>query len=380
MSDAEALLVLNAIPGFGNARIRKLIEFYGSSSRVLSLSSHQFRSDRTLPDDLIRPFERFPRDEFLRQECRLMREHGVSVCVLSDESYPSMLRCIPDAPVVLYIQGRIPLEMPMVAIVGSRRASVYGCQVAEMFAARLAELGIVVVSGLARGIDTAAHQGCLRVRGSTVAVLGCGLNHVYPKDNARLMKSILSSGAVISEFPMDMPPLAFNFPRRNRIVSGLSLGVVVVEAARKSGALITADFALEQGKDVFAVPGPIGSPFSQGTHELIKNGAKLITGVEDVLDELKISLKEFVAKPVDEVSSLIYKEEVRPADSAPLPISDEEAVIVKCLGSGFEHVDRIAEITGLAASQANMLLLQLEIKGLVQQKPGKFFKCVVRSP
>jgi len=379
MTHTEALLVLNAVPGLSNARIRKLIEHYGSPAEVLSLTIHQLKRDKVFPDDGIAHFIRFPRDEFLKKESDLMNAAGVGVIVWGSEGYPELLREIPDAPVVLYVKGKIPSEHPAIGIVGSRRSSLYGREVAEQFARRFAEIGVTVVSGMARGIDTAAHQGCLKAGGQTAAVLGCGLSHVYPRENKNLMARIAANGAVISEFPMEAEPLAFNFPRRNRIISGLSLGTVVVEAAHHSGALITADFALEQGREVFAVPGPIGSCGSQGVHELIKNGAKLIGCVEDVLEELKTPLGEFVSKAVDEPASLIYKGEVQSAlDDFPEPC-EEDLRILGILNARGKHVDQIIEESELACGHVSMLLLQMEMRGLVKQLPGKFFRCVVRG-
>src|SRR3989338_1731343 len=247
MSELDALLILNAVPGVGNATIRKLLEYYGSAQKVLSLTENDLAADQVVSAKLAAAIARFSKEQFLAKELALIAEHGVRVLTFNDEEYPASLRAIADSPIVLYVKGRLPENLSLsMAVVGSSNASLYGNSIAGQWSARLAETGFTIVSGMARGIDTAAHTGALKARGHTVAVLGCGLSTVYPPENEELFAEIAARGAVISEFPMTMPPMAHNFPRRNRIISGLSMGVVVVEAAVKSGALITADFALEQ--------------------------------------------------------------------------------------------------------------------------------------
>jgi len=270
MNNTDALLVLNAVKGLGNAGIRKLIEIYGSAVKVLTLKKSELSAHAILPIKILRNIAQFPRDDFLRKEFEQIAKKRIKVLTFLDKDYPRLLKEIPGAPSVLYVKGNLPADNSLpIAMVGSRRASYYGVSNAHRFARRLAELGFTVISGMARGIDSEAHKGALKAGGITMAVLGCGLSHVYPLENRGLMEEITETGTVISEFPMGMPPLAANFPRRNRIISGLSLGVIVVEAAQRSGALITADFALEQGREVFAVPGKIDSTMTQGVHNLI---------------------------------------------------------------------------------------------------------------
>lgn len=218
----------------------------------------------------------------------LSKENKTRTLSLLDKDYPANLKYIYDPPSILYIKGNIlPEDTIAVAVVGSRRATYYGLKNAENLGFQLAAGGITIISGLARGVDSAAHRGALKARGRTIAVLGSGLNKIYPRENEELVEEIAQNGAVISEFALDTPPLRQNFPRRNRIISGLSLGVVVVEAAKRSGALITANFALEQGREVFALPGKIDSFTSKGTHDLIKQGAKLVESIEDIIEELE---------------------------------------------------------------------------------------------
>ncbi len=367
MTETDALLVLNAIPGIGSARILKLSAHYGSAEKVLSLREGDFIADQIVSPQMASDIVRFPKDSFLEKEYAFLHKEGVEVITYPQESYPANLKEIPGAPFVIYVKGRVPENIPLsVAIVGSRRASVYGISVAEQFAARLAEAGVNIVSGMARGIDTAAHRGTLRVKGVTVAVLGCGLSHIYPPENRKLFNQIVETGAVISEFPMETLPLAFNFPRRNRLISGLSKGVIVVEAAERSGALITADCALEQGREVYAVPGPVDSPTSQGVHNLIKQGAKLVTCVEDILEDLHPQLSADLEQCPDIRSSL--KE-----DTAPQGLTPEEQCVYNYIQDQPVPIDRLLDQCGSSVPSVSAVLLRLELKHLVRQLPGKFF-------
>lgn len=367
MTETDALLVLNAIPGIGSARIRKLSAHYGSADRVLSLRESDFLADQIIPPPLASDIVRFPKDSFLKKEHAYLHKEGVEVITYPQESYPASLKEIPDAPFVLYVRGKIPEDIDLsVAIVGSRTASVYGTSVAEQFAARLAEAGVNIVSGMARGIDTAAHRGALRVRGVTVAVLGCGLAHIYPPENRKLFNQIIETGAVISEFPMETLPLAFNFPRRNRLISGLSKGVVVVEAAEKSGALITADCALEQGREVYAVPGKVDSPTSKGVHNLIKQGAKLVTCVEDILEDLHPQLAaDLKQRPAPQNCP---KE-----DTATEALTSEEQYVYRHIHDQPVPIDHLLDQCGSHVPSVSAVLLRLELKHLVKQLPGKLF-------
>ena len=296
---------------------------------------------------------------------------GCAVVTQADAGYPAPLRQIYDPPSVLYMKGRwSEHDRIAVAIVGSRQASRYGEQTAGHLAYELALRGVTVVSGLARGIDAAAHWGALKAAGRTLAVLGNGLSSIYPPEHRELAEAVAQHGAVISEYPMRMAPFAQNFPRRNRLISGLSLGVVVVEASAKSGALITADQALEQGREVFAVPGKVDSLTSEGTHQLLKQGAKLVTGVEDILEELRLSPVEAVSR--GQTPSGEAKESGR--GLTPFHATAEERLMLAQLSADEPcDIDELVATTGLPASACAATLLGLEVKRLVTQLPGKRF-------
>ena len=367
MNERDAFLVLNAVPGIGNSSVRKLLKRYGSASRVLSLNESDLSNSPVISSKVIQNILHFPKDKFLKAEYNLMGEKQVRVVTSLDSDYPESLCQIADAPVVLYVKGNLSLENSLsMAIVGSRRASFYGESTSARFAMRLAELGFTTVSGMARGIDTAAHKGALKAGGETIAVLGCGLSHVYPPENKKLLEEIAASGAVISEFPMETAPLAYNFPRRNRIISGLSIGVIVVEAAQRSGALITADFALEQGREVFAIPGKIDHPSSFGVHNLIKQGAKLITCVDDILEDLQPRVSAYLRAGTES------KIEDRGIKSLPADLSEDEQQIYNYITDRPVHIDELTHQCG-AAVPLMSVLLQLELKHLVKQLPGKLF-------
>jgi DNA processing protein len=327
MTENDALIILNAINGLGGSGIRRLVSFFGSAKNVLAQNEANLSSYNIISSQICRNILEFSKDKFLKNEYNLIAQQRVNVVTYLDDDFPEPLRNISAAPAVLYYKGSIPKETgAAVAIVGSRAASVYGIGVARDFAMRFAECGVTVVSGLARGIDSAAHQGCIDASGVTIAVLGCGLAHIYPPENEKLMARICGTGAVISEFPMDCRPLAFNFPRRNRIISGLSIGVVIVEAAQKSGALITANYALEQGREVYAVPGMVNNPSAIGTNELIKQGAKLVTRVEDVLEDLLPQLKKIVSHSEGKSFSGTDEDNVRSVN-----LDDDQRTVYDCL-------------------------------------------------
>ncbi len=290
------------------------------------------------------------------REIRLIEKHDVRIITIEDSEYPENLKNIYNAPTVLYVKGRIlQKDYYNIAIVGSRRCSIYGQNIAETLARQLAERGFTITSGIARGIDTYAHRGALKVRGRTIGVLGCGINIAYPPENKKLIDEIGSYGAVISEFPMNTQPNRYNFPRRNRIISGLSLGVVIVEAAQKSGALITASFASEQGREVFSVPGRVDTPTSRGTSGLIKDGAKLVENVEDILEEIR-------SKP-----NVQGREVVLPR----INMTDEEAIVFNSLSDEPKHIDEIKEACDLDFDKLPAVLLKLELKKIVKELPGK---------
>lgn len=285
------------------------------------------------------------------------------IITLRDSLYPNILMNIPDPPIALYCRGKLEKEAVSLAIVGSRRATAYGLDMARRLSQELVKHGVTIVSGMARGIDSKAHAGALEGGGRTIAVLGCGIDIVYPAENKGLMNKIIQSGAVISEFLPGSPPIPFNFPARNRIISGLSQGVVIVEANEKSGSLITADFALEQGRDVFAVPGNINSMNSTGTNKLIKDGAKMVTNAGDILDELKIS---------HHANNNLCRER----QNTEVFLGDNEKSIAQRLLKGPVHIDRIARDCGISIQLTGSVLVMLELSGFVEQLPGKFYKLV----
>lgn len=293
-------------------------------------------------------------------DLKRMEELGIEVISFKDSRYPVNLKTIFDPPFLLYVRGTLIQEdADALAIVGTRRATVYGKLTTRRLARDLAREGVTVVSGMARGIDTEAHQGALEAGGRTIAVLGCGVDIVYPPENRGLMEEIIKKGAVISEFSLGQQPDAPHFPQRNRIISGLSKGVLVVEAPLKSGALITANFALDQGRDVFAVPGNINNPNSHGTNQLIKEGAKLVESVEDVLEELNFS----------ELSQL-KKEKINAKNPS---LSPEEKEIFNLLKEEPSHIDLLVKLSRFPVSKVGELLMRLQIKSLVRELPGKLF-------
>ncbi|MDP8253716.1 MAG: DNA-processing protein DprA [Candidatus Kaelpia aquatica] len=284
MEDKEYLIALNMIEGLGSIRITKLLNGFNRAEDIFQSSENQLQSIAGIGRELSLRIKSF-NIKALKEELELCVRKNITIVSILDKDYPEDLKNIPDAPIVLYVKGVLDNLGFNVAVIGSRKASPYGLSTAKRLSGQLASLGVTVISGMARGIDSAAHKGALEVGGRTVAALGSGLLNIYPPENIELAKQISKNGAVISEFPLRTAPLRENFPRRNRIISGLSKGVIVVEAALRSGALITADLALDQGRDIFAVPGEVDSPTSCGTNYLIKQGAKLIDSAEDVLEE-----------------------------------------------------------------------------------------------
>ena len=364
LTNRERLILLNLIPEIGSTRLRRLLDAFGTLDRMWTASVQELQQAAGVGPSLAQRIADGRRDEAaLRRELALVQRHGATLVTLEDAEYPARLRTIADPPVALYVHGTLePADATAVAIVGSRLASPYGLQSAERLAYDLALRGVTVVSGLARGIDGAAHRGALRASGRTLAVLGGGLARLYPEEHARLASEVAARGALISEYPMDTPPLSYYFPRRNRIISGLSLGVVIVEAAQRSGALITADCALEQGREVFAVPGPMTAATSQGTHHLLKQGARLVTSVDDIVEELRLTASpDPAAVPARAATASAHLSE------------RQEAVLASLHDEQPRYIDTVAAQRGLAVADVSSLLLELELKRLVQQLPGKQF-------
>jgi len=351
-------LGLKSVPGVGNRLFFHLIEHFESPKKVFSAPKVELLKVEGVSDRLVPVIQRYKIPKEVKEDLSLAQKNGVKIITFSDSDYPSLLRHIHDPPPVLYVRGKVHGDSLNIAIVGSRNPTSYGRTVTERLSGDLAQRGFTVVSGMARGIDAAAHIGALATEGKTVAVLGSGMGTIYPAENKSLFYRIAESGAVISEFPFLTPPEAHNFPVRNRIISGLSLGTVIVEATHRSGSLITARLAAEQGREVFAVPGSITSFKSMGTHRLIKQGAKLVEHVEDILEELNLD------QPIPSIDT---KE--KPA----IPLTPEEKKILNELSPYPIHIDKLVRNLSLSAAQVSSLLLQLELKGLVTQSPGKLF-------
>ncbi|WP_420644185.1 DNA-processing protein DprA [Candidatus Leptofilum sp.] len=354
MSDRKYWLGFNLVKGIGPAKVQALLDYYGSLANAWQANEYELQKigfDRRAIKTFLKTREQTDLDNALSR----VQQAGVSLFTWEMPGYPSYLREIPNPPPLLYYQGEI-LEQDQwaVAVVGTRRLTAYGRQVTRDLVAGLVQNNITVVSGLARGIDAIAHQTAVELGGRTLAVLGSGLDCVYPAENRSLAQEITQGqGAIISEYGLGVQPEAKNFPPRNRIISGLSLGVIVVEAGERSGALITTNFALEQDREVFAVPGNINSPASRGPNKLIQEGAKLVTTVEDVLEELNLHM---VAE--------------RTAVQLVLPETAEEIALYGRLSGQPTHIDELSRSTGLPSALVSSTLTLMELKGMVQQVGG----------
>ncbi len=355
---------LRSIPGIGNLLYRRLIDRFKSPENVFAASLDEIVSVEGVTKKLAVLIKESRLFDSVKRELDLIADKNYGIITLNHRNYPALLARIPDPPPFLYIYGSLGDTARSIAIVGSRSATGYGIATAKNLGRELASLKITVVSGMARGIDTAAHMGALEGKGKTIAVLGSGLERVYPSENIKLFHDIAESGAVISEFSLMAAPEPHHFPIRNRIISGLSLGTVVVEASKKSGSLITARLAGEQNREVFAVPGNIRSFKSAGTHSLIKQGAKLVENVRDILEELPHVLKSHMADNKN------VREDVLKAMPA---MNEDELKIFRLLGPYPVHIDDIVRKAGMDPGEISGILLQLELKGIVTQSPGKMF-------
>ena len=344
-------LGLSLAPRIGPRRLKQLLPAFSGDVRAVWAASAADLASAGLDERSAAEFTAFRPKARLDEHARKVQAAGARIITWDDSDYPPLLSRLDDPPIVLFVRGTLLADDELaLAIVGTRKASAYGRDVAGHFARKLTEHGVTIISGLAHGIDAASHRAALDAGGRTLAVLGSGLDVVYPYDHKSLAEDVCAQGALISEFPMGAQPDRFNFPRRNRIISGLSLGVLVVEASEKSGALITATLAAEQGKDVFAVPGSIFSDASSGVNRLIQDGAKPVMNVNDILDELHITVEQLDTRRV--------AEQVSPAD----PV---EAQILAAMGSDTAHVDEIARSTGLDMPALLSTLLLMELKGLI---------------
>ena len=349
---------LSSIAGVGRATFRRLIRSFGSADRVLRAPPDELRSRSGLSEKIIGEMGSFPWRERAEEELAKADRAGVSILTSDDPAYPGPLRDMPDAPLFLYIRGSLPPnDGSAVALVGTRTPTHYGLTVTHRMAYELASQGITVISGMARGIDTQAHKGALAARGRTIAVLACGIDVAYPPENRGLMEEIARSGAVVTENPFGTKPESGYFPARNRIISGLSAGTVIIEAAEDSGSLITADYTEKQGRKLFAVPGNIGSPTSRGTNSLIKRGALLVETAGDVLAGLGLPPGK-----------------KQPVPRRPLPaMTDDEASVLRSVTGEPKHIDALRAACGVTAGRLSAVLTALELKGLIKQLPGKYF-------
>jgi DNA processing protein len=357
LTDHKYWVGLNLVIGIGPAKARLLLNAFGNDLSVAWNSEPEaLRAaglDRRALHNLLET--RATRD--LDVEMERIRNQGLSICTWEDDGYPRLLRQVYDPPPLLYLKGRLlPEDEWAVAVVGTRAATTYGKEATARIAGGLARNGVTIVSGLARGIDSMAHQAALDAGGRTIGVLGCGLDTVYPPENRRLAASVTQQGALVSEYPLGTPPERGNFPPRNRIISGMSLGTVIVEAGRRSGALITADYALDQGRDVFAVPGNIFRRASQGTNALIRDGATPVLSVEDILEALNL-------RQVDE----------QRVARAVMPENQTETHLLSHLSADPVHVDEISQQVGLPISEVTSTLALMELKGMVRQSGGMHY-------
>lgn len=387
-------LTLALIPGVGTTQFIRLLARFNTPAEILNAPISDLRD--TVGKALAERISQYAEVVDLNHQLTLMEEFDVGLTTLDDPDYPLRLAEIYDPPLALFCRGSLhQRDQYAIAMVGTRRASPYGIRMAEKIARELAQRGITVISGMATGIDTAAHRGALEAGGRTIAVLGCGVNVVYPKSNAEMMHQIIQQGCVLSQFPMDAPPSRTHFPVRNRIISGMSMGTVVVQAPMKSGALITAHTALEQGREVFAIPGEIGIHNSEGPHALIRDGAKLVESATDILaefslpEELQIHPVVLPEAPAEEKPKVPLKSPpvlsivppIHTNSSAPKLMpqgqgvisSDVEKDILSVLNTNGSYVDEIAAACRISVAEALSTLTMLELKGWVRQYSGKRF-------
>jgi DNA processing protein len=372
--DLKYWIALRWVEGVGHVGFKALLSAFGSPREVFDAPFSMVKAVPGIGAKSARQIKDFADWEKVEKEMECAQQAGVRIVTLQNPLYPPRLACIYDNPAYLYVKGNLKDDDINIAFVGSRTASAHGLYTTERLCRELALRGATIVSGMARGIDSAAHRGALAGRGRTIAVLGCGLDIVYPPENEKLFNDITANGAVISEFPFGAPPNAPNFPARNRIISGLSLGVVVVEAGEKSGSLITARIALEQGREVFAVPGSIDVSGSRGTNKLIKQGAKLIENIDDILEEIlpqagrtPASVKTQAPRAGADVSPT--KRETIPETTW----TENEKMLWQALSQKPVHIDQIITSTGRTAAEVLGSLLSLELKGVIEQKPGKIY-------
>lgn len=363
MQDREAYIVLNMIEGLGPVSVRRLVDALGSPKAILDADREELMKARGVGEKLALKII-VQRDSIdVDAEIRQAAEFGARIITPLDAEYPESLKTIHDPPLALYVRGGfLPEDAKALAIVGARSTSHYGLSAADRLAYQLGQVGFTVVSGLARGTDTAAHSGALKSGGRTIAVLGGALDCLYPPENEGLADQIAKQGAVISEYPMGRQADRMTFPYRNRIISGLSMGVLLIESAVKGGSMHTADAAMEQGRTVFALPGRIDSPGARGPHKLIKNGAKLVESLDDILEEYEFLI------PSEELETPEAATAARPD----VPMTETESKIVEVLWQEPLDVDSLARAAGLKSHELSGILLGLEMKRVIRMLPGRY--------
>ncbi|MGO9015155.1 MAG: DNA-processing protein DprA [Dissulfurispiraceae bacterium] len=366
INDLKFLLALSFIEDIGPVTTGRLLSAFHTPEAVFDAGLSELSSVGKISESKAKRIKEFKAWDRIDREIKEAEQHNIRIITLFDKEYPEPLSHLDNAPAILYIKGDLAEDDRFaLAMVGSRDMSDYGRKISADLSYELACAGLTIVSGMARGIDTVSHSGALKAGGRSIAVLGCGLDVCYPAENKELMTALSRSGCVMSEFPLGTPPLRENFPRRNRLISGLSLGVLVVEATARSGSLITARFALEQGKEIFAVPGNITSGNARGTNSLIKMGAKPVQSAEDIIEDLSPQIK-----------GMLKVKDFSVPPSARLEINDEEKAICNILGSDSKHIDHIVRELKIPAARLSGLLLGLEMKGIVRQTAGNNFSIV----
>ena len=364
MDNIRPWFILKSVPGIGNLLAKRLLDLFETPQNIFQASAEKLLQVEGVTKRHVAALKNHKIPRKVSAELDLLARKNYRITTLADPDYPRLLREIPDPPPFLYVSGQLNSSALKNAVVGSRNATGYGLTTTKNLCADLASLGITIVSGMARGIDTAAHEGALAGGGETIAVLGSGLERIYPAENTKLFHRISENGAVVSEFELLTEPEGHNFPRRNRIISGMSSGTVVVEATKKSGSLITARLAAEQNREVFAVPGSIQSFKSTGTHTLIKQGAKLVEHAQDIVEELTPFLEN---KRRPEILSATESQESSPS------LNDDEYQVYKALEPYPTHIDKLVRKISMEPGQLSSILLKLELNGVIQQLPGKFF-------
>ncbi|MCK8816543.1 DNA-processing protein DprA [Natroniella sulfidigena] len=357
---------LSKVDGLGPRRIKKLLDYFGDAQGIWQADKEIFDNISGIGKVVSQKIIDSKKNFDFKFELERLNKFGIKVVTLQDTCYPRLLKEIYDPPPILYYKGSIErINKPCIAVVGSRKCTQYGKRIASKLSQRLAEKGLNIVSGLAYGIDTSAHQGALK-SGITYAILGSGVDVIYPKKNKGLAKKIEAQGAVISSFPLATEPGGKNFPVRNRIISGLCLGTIVVEATKKSGSLITANLALNQGREVFAIPGDITRKQSVGTNQLIQVGAKLVQDLDDILEELNL----LEVDNRDDESNLEYKSNPKINET----LNEQEQIVYKTLTVNSQQFEYLLDAVELTSAQLNSVLLELEVKGIIEQLPGRKFR------